>query len=52
MDDVRVIPVVQELQKKKPLDIRALLRGDKPDNDGIEGDAEFNTYHDDHDWCE
>ncbi len=52
MDDRKVIPVVQELQKKNYPDLRILISGGKLDNDGIEGDADFDLYRDDVDWCE
>ena len=52
MDDRRVGPVVQELPKKEYPDIRILISGGKRDNDGIEGDADFDLYRDDGDWYE
>ena len=53
MDDGNVILAVQELQKKNnPDDTQTFISVGKRDNDGIEGDAEFDIYHDDVDWCE
>ena len=52
MDDKNVILVVQELQKKNEPDTQTFICIGKQDNDGIEGDAEFDLYHDDVDWCE
>lgn len=52
MDDTKVVPTVQEPQKNSLPDLRILISGGKRDNDGIEGDADFNPYHDDVDWCE
>ena len=52
MDDRKVAPVVQELQRKNFPDVRVIISGGKRDNDGIEGDADFDNYHDDVDWCE
>lgn len=42
MDDTKVVPTVQEPQKNSLPDLRILISGGKRDNDGIEGDADFN----------
>lgn len=52
MDDKKVIPDSQELQKRTYPDLRIFISEGKQDNDGIEGDANFNPYYDDVDWCE
>ena len=52
MDDRKVTLEVQKLHTKSYPEIQRIISEDKQDNDGIEGDADFDLYHDDVDWCE
>lgn len=52
MDDEKVNPVFQKLLKKNSMPSKSEANVDRLDNDGIEGDAEFNPFHDDVDWFE
>lgn len=52
MEDEKVNSVFQKLLKKYSMPSKSEASGDRLDNDGIEGDAEFNPYHDDKDWFE
>lgn len=52
MDDRNVIPVVQELQKKNGISVQHNSDVGKSEIDWIEGDADFDIYHDDNEWYE
>ncbi len=52
MDNSKVKPVVQELQSKGKDSIQPNSSGDKLEIDWIEGDSDFDPFHDDVDWCE
>lgn len=52
MDDRKVIPVVQELQKKNGPSVQHNHDEGKLEIDWIEGDADFDIYHDDSEWYE
>ena len=52
MDDRKVIPVVQGLQKMNGNSVQLNSSVDKPEMDWIEGDADFDVYQDDDEWYE
>ncbi|MBR1654572.1 MAG: hypothetical protein IJ690_06515 [Clostridia bacterium] len=53
MDERRVVSEIQKLQEKGDATKPNRSNEGKLDHiDWIEGDADFNPYHDDVDWCE
>ncbi len=52
MEDEKVNSVFQKLLKNLSTLSQSEANGDRLDNDGMEGDADFNPYHDDNEWFE